>query len=80
MKLIRNVLLASGSSFKTVNVLFDNTIKQIGTGQIVSESVSEEYDFSGCLIMPGAVDMHTHILKGTSEDETELKKKLHNLP
>ncbi|MFB3845502.1 MAG: amidohydrolase family protein [Candidatus Cloacimonadaceae bacterium] len=74
MKLIRNVLLASGSSFKTVNVLFDNTIKQIGTGQIVSESVSEEYDFSGCLIMPGAVDMHTHILKGTSEDETELKR------
>jgi allantoinase len=74
MKLIRNVSMASGSTFKTVNVLFDETILQIGTGPITADSITEEYDFSGCLIMPGAVDMHTHLMNGTDKDGPELHK------
>jgi dihydroorotase-like cyclic amidohydrolase len=73
MKLIRNVQLASGNTFKIVNVLFDETILQVGTAQINAENVTEEYDYSGCIIIPGAVDMHTHILEGTDSDKKTLK-------
>jgi len=74
MKLIKNVSLASGHSFKTVNILFDECIEQVSTGQIEAENITEEYDFKGCFIMPGAVDMHTHILNGSADDPANLKK------
>jgi allantoinase len=74
MKLIRNVMLASGNSFKKVNVLFDNAIQQIGVGNIENDSITEVFDFSDCIIIPGAVDMHTRILKGTVDDTKNLQK------
>lgn len=73
MKLIRNVLMASGKSFKTVNLLFDDKIRQVTTNAFDFADITEEYDFSGCIIMPGAVDMHTHILNGSDEDCSRLR-------
>ncbi len=73
MKLIRNVSLASGSSFKTVNVLFDEHIVQIGNAPVQNDGTIEEYDFSGCFIMPGAVDMHTHLFNGSEADAETLQ-------
>lgn len=74
MKLIRNVLLAHGSNFKTVNVLFDENIINVSTNPIETELIQEEFDFSGCIIIPGAVDMHTHILSGSEDDTDNLRK------
>lgn len=74
MKLIRNVLLASGNSFKKVNVLFDDKIHQIGTGNMDLATVDEEYDFSDCIIIPGAVDMHVHLLDGNKEEGRYLER------
>jgi len=73
MKIIRNVSMASGKSFKIVNVLFDEKIHQITTGAVDFADITEEYDFTDCLIMPGAVDMHTHILDGSDSDEKKVK-------
>ncbi len=74
MKLIKNVSLASGSSFKTVNVLFDENIEQVSNNPIEAENITEEYDFKGCIIIPGAVDMHTHILSGNDNDAKALSR------
>lgn len=74
MKLIKNVAIASGKTFKTVNILFDETIEQVSTGIITADNVTEEYDYSGCIMIPGAVDMHTHIMNGSSDDSQSLKK------
>jgi len=65
--------MASGKSFKTANVLFDDKIRQVTTGAVDFADITEDYDFSGCIIMPGAVDMHTHILNGSADDNTRLK-------
>jgi len=74
MKLIRNVSLPAGNSFKKVNVLFDNTIEQIGSAINESGIITEEYDYSGCILIPGAVDIHTHILNGSKSDSQNLAK------
>jgi dihydroorotase/allantoinase len=74
MKLIKNVSMASGKTFKTVNILFNEKVVQLSTSAIASEEITEEFDFSGCIVMPGAVDMHTHILDGSDKDGTNLKK------
>jgi dihydroorotase-like cyclic amidohydrolase len=74
MKLIRNVLLASGNSFKKVNVLFSDTIQQIGVGNFDLAAVDEEYDFSDCIIIPGAVDMHVHLLDGSNNEAKNIEK------
>jgi dihydroorotase-like cyclic amidohydrolase len=68
MKLIKNIALASGKIFKTVNILFDERIELVTTGPVSSENITEEYDYSGCFIIPGAVDMHTHLLSGSISD------------
>ncbi|MFO7659444.1 MAG: amidohydrolase family protein [Candidatus Cloacimonadaceae bacterium] len=73
MKLIRNVLMASGKSFKTVNLLFDDKIRQVSTGAVDFADITEEYDYSGCIVMPGAVDMHTHIMDGSDDDNSRLQ-------
>lgn len=73
MKIIRNVSMASGKSFKTVNVLFDEKIHQITTGAVDFADVAEEFDFRDCIIMPGAVDIHTHILEGSDSDAKRIK-------
>jgi dihydroorotase-like cyclic amidohydrolase len=75
MKLIKNVSLASGNSFKKVNILFGEHIEQVSTGKIISDEIKEEFDYTGCIVMPGAVDMHTHILMGTDNDTSELSSK-----
>lgn len=72
MKLIRNVSLASGKSFKTVNILFDESIVQVSNGPIEAENITEEYDFKDCIIIPGAVDMHTHIMRNSETDSKVL--------
>jgi hypothetical protein len=74
MKLIRNVSLASGKTFKTVNILFDERIEALSTASLTSDNITEEYDFSGCVVIPGAVDMHTHIFSGDDSDAEVLKK------
>lgn len=73
MKLIKNVSLPSGNSFKKVNILFGEYIEQVSTNKIISDDVSEEYDFSGFIVMPGAVDMHTHLLHGSDSDGENLQ-------
>ena len=74
MIMIRNVLLPAGKSFKKVNVIFNETIQQIGPNVQADESITLEYDFSDCIIIPGAVDMHTHMLQGGKNDAKNLSQ------
>jgi dihydroorotase-like cyclic amidohydrolase len=74
MKLIKNVSLAYGKTFKIVNILFDERVQALSTGSLSSDIITEEYDFSGCIVIPGAVDMHTHIFSGESTDAEVLNK------
>ncbi len=78
MKLIKNVSMASGKTFKTVNILFDESIELVSTGIITADNITDEYDYSGCIVIPGAVDMHTHIFRGIPDDAQALKKSSQN--
>jgi len=74
MILLRNVSLVSGNAFKQVNVVFDEQIRQIGNQAIDLDTITEEYDFKGCLIMPGAIDLHTHLITGQAGDKDILQQ------
>jgi hypothetical protein len=74
MKLIRNVSLPSGTNLKTVNILFDEVIEQISPNPISAENITEEFDFKGLIVLPGAVDIHTHLLRGNADDNKNLPK------
>jgi len=51
---------------KRVNVLFDETILKVSPDEINSEDISETIDLKGHILLPGAIDAHSHII--TSED------------
>ncbi len=63
MKLFTNVSLpTSSAAFKRVNVLFNETIIKISSDEIQSDELTEIIDLKGKILLPGAVDAHSHII------------------
>lgn len=63
MKLFTNVSLpTSSAALKRVNVLFDETIVKISADDIVTEETPEIIDLKGKILLPGAIDAHSHII------------------
>jgi hypothetical protein len=63
MKLFTNALLpTSSTAFKRVNVLFDERIVKISADEIATEEPPELIDLKGNILLPGAIDPHTHII------------------
>lgn len=63
MKLFTNAALpTSSAALKRVNVLFDEKIVKISHDNIESEDISEVIDLKGNILLPGAIDAHTHII------------------
>ncbi len=63
MKLFANAALPTSSvALKRVNVLFDETIIKISADEILSEDITEIIDLKGNILLPGAVDPHSHII------------------
>ena len=64
MKLFTNVSLpTSSAALKRVNVLFEDKILKISPDPIESEEVSQVIDLKGMILLPGAVDAHSHIIR-----------------
>jgi len=73
MKLFVNASLpTSSSALKKVNILFDEQIIKISTDEIISEEEPEIIDLKGRILLPGAIDMHSHIIT----DDATLKEDL----
>ncbi len=63
MKLFTNAALpTSSAALKRVNVLFDETIVKISADEIISEDISQTIDLKGNILLPGAIDPHSHII------------------
>ncbi|MFA6721142.1 MAG: amidohydrolase family protein [Candidatus Cloacimonadaceae bacterium] len=63
MKLFTNAALpTSSAALKRVNVLFDESIIKISADEIVSEDITQTIDLKGNILLPGAVDPHSHII------------------
>ena len=63
MKLFVNASLpTSSTALKRVNILFDETIKKISVDEIETEEELEIIDLKGRILLPGAIDIHSHIL------------------
>jgi dihydroorotase len=57
-------------NLKGTNIfLKDGSIERIGEINSVDISDSQEFDFSGCLVVPGFFDMHVHLREPGREDE-----------
>lgn len=68
MKLFINASLpTSSAAMKRVNVLFDKQIIKISADDIHSEEDPEIIDLKGKILLPGAIDAHSHML-GASND------------
>src|SRR5690554_1500789 len=68
MRLFTNASLPTGSTaLKRVNVLFDEQIIKISTDEIITEEEPEIIDLKGKILLPGAIDIHSHII---TDDET----------
>ncbi len=64
MKLFTNVSLpTSSTALKRVNILFEDKILKISPDPIESEEVSQVIDLKGMILLPGAVDAHSHIIR-----------------
>ena len=50
-------------------LLSDGSIEKIGEINSADISDSQEFDFSGCLVVPGFFDMHVHLREPGREDE-----------
>lgn len=50
-------------------LLNDGSIEKIGEINSADISDSQEFDFSGCLVVPGFFDMHVHLREPGREDE-----------
>jgi imidazolonepropionase len=64
------------------SILFDDKIIAIGNDEEISKIIDEKYreipieayDASGCIVMPGFVDSHTHLIfAGSRESEFEMR-------
>jgi allantoinase len=63
MKLFVNASLpTSSSAFKRVNLLFDEQIIKISADEIVTEEEPEIIDLKGRILLPGAIDIHSHLI------------------
>ncbi len=63
MKLFINANIPTTSAaLKRVNVLFDKVIVKISKDTIETEEPVETIDLEGAILLPGAVDVHSHIL------------------
>ncbi len=63
MKLFINASLpTSSTALKRVNMLFDQQIKKISVDEIETEEEPEIIDLKGRILLPGAIDIHSHIL------------------
>jgi len=75
MKLFTNASLPTGSSaFKRVNILFDEKIIKISTDEIITEDEPEIIDLKGKILLPGAIDIHSHIISQDDSLKEDLKK------
>lgn len=72
MILLKNGFVYDGGSLKKLDVLISNkTIKQIGADIKINNA--EVFDVKGCWIIPGAIDVHTHLREpGYERKETIL--------
>lgn len=66
--IIKNGKVLIGSEFKSVDIEFDEKIKTIGT-----VNKDADIDASGCYVIPGLIDLHTHgaIGEDTSDGNKE---------
>lgn len=63
MKLFINASLpTSSAAMKRVNVLFDRQIIKISQDDITSEEEPQVIDLKGKILLPGAIDAHSHLL------------------
>lgn len=63
MKLFTNALLpTSSNAMKRVNVLFDEKIIKVSADEIITEESPELIDLEGAILLPGAIDAHSHLL------------------
>ncbi len=63
MKLFINANIpTSSAALKRVNVLFDQKIIKVSKDPIEAEEAVEVIDLDGMLLLPGAVDIHCHIM------------------
>ncbi|HNX01338.1 MAG TPA: hypothetical protein PKK33_08240, partial [Candidatus Cloacimonadota bacterium] len=61
MKLIRNALICDGSNdTRKVEILFDETIREISDKEISVPSKTKVYDLEGALLIPGCIDSRVH--------------------
>ena len=68
MKLFINASLpTSSTAMKKVNVLFDKQIHKISADEIVCEEEALVIDLKGKILLPGAVEAHSHLL-GAKKD------------
>ena len=75
MKLLRSVSLpTSSTALKRVNVLFEDKIIKLSTDDIEVEEDVEIIEAKGLLMLPGAIDPHTHILTQDSENASDLSR------
>lgn len=75
MKLFENASLpTSSNALKRVNVLFDKQIIKISPDSISSEEEPEVIDLKGKILLPGAVDPHTHLLGNKKAMARRLKE------
>jgi len=75
MKLLRSVSLpTSSTALKRVNVLFEDKILKLSTDDIEVEEDVEIIEAKGLLMLPGAIDPHTHILTQDSENASDLSR------
>lgn len=62
MKLFINASLpTSSTALKRVNMLFDQQIKKISADEIETEEEPEIIDLKGRILLPGAIDIHSHL-------------------
>lgn len=78
MKLFLNASLpTSSTALKRVNLLFDQQIKKISVDEIETEEEPEIIDLKGRILLPGAIDIHSHLLakkKNLPQDLTKATK------
>lgn len=74
MKLFINASLpTSSNALKKVNVLFDEKIIKISADEIVTEESPEIIDLKGAILLPGAVDPHSHLLDQSKDQAKTLR-------
>ncbi len=72
-KFINASLPTSSTAFRKVEILFDDKIRKISTDEIETEEPVELIDLEGALVLPGAIDTHTHILGESAAQAKQLQ-------